>query len=166
MKNIILVRHAKTEALSDFNKSDFERELLPRGRKDSLIMAEQLKKRGIKPDLFITSAAKRAEQTANIFAEQLGYPLDKIRKEQFIYDGYTTDEMLRFLGQFDEQYNTIIIFGHNPDIAGLTVNLVDEDLYHFPTSCTTALHYSIKSWKDIEPRQGGLIAYMYPKQFK
>ncbi|WP_027471903.1 SixA phosphatase family protein [Saccharicrinis fermentans] len=166
MKNIILVRHAKTEALTDFDKSDFERELLPRGQKDSVLMAEQLKKKGIMPDLFITSSAKRAEQTAQIYAEQLGYPEDKIMKERFIYDGFTTAEMLRFLGQFDEQYNTIIIFGHNPDIAGFTVNLVDEDLYHFPTSCTTALHFSIKSWKDIEPHQGGLITYMYPKQFK
>ena len=166
MKKLILVRHAKTEQLYDYSKSDFDRKLLPRGHKDAAIIAKELEKKGHIPDLFVSSSAKRAMQTAEIFCEYLDYDTDNIREEQFIYDGYTTADMIKYLGRFDEKHDTIIVFGHNPDIAGFTVNMVEEDLYHFPTSCTTVIRFNVNSWKDIEPRNGDVAAYMYPKQFK
>ena len=44
MKKLILVRHAKTEALSDVG-SDFERKLKRRGWSDARLIAEVLKPR-------------------------------------------------------------------------------------------------------------------------
>ena len=166
MKKLILVRHAKTEQITDYSKSDFDRKLLPRGHKDSAIIANQLESKDHIPDLFISSSAKRALQTAEIFAEYLDYDVDDIQEEQFIYDGYTTSEMISYLGQFEENYDTIIVFGHNPDIASLTVNLVDEDLYHFPTTCATVVKFNVSNWKEIEVRSGELSTYIYPKMFK
>ncbi len=166
MKKLILVRHAKTEQIYDYSKSDFDRKLLPRGHKDAAIIAQELKEKQIFPDLFITSNAKRARQTANIFAESLNYSKDDIRKEQFIYDGYTTSNMLQYLSQFEDKYDTIIIFGHNPDIASFTVNLLTENLWHFPTSCTTVIHFNADNWKDIQAREGKMILYTYPKMHK
>ncbi|WP_066629496.1 SixA phosphatase family protein [Labilibacter marinus] len=166
MKKLILARHAKTEQLYDFDKSDFDRKLLPRGYKDSEIIAEQLKNKGIRPELFITSKAKRAQQTTKLFAEYLEYPEDKILKEQFIYDGYTTTQMLSYLASVGEDYDTIIVFGHNPDIASLTVNLITEELWHFPTSCTTVINFAADTWKEIEARSGKVELYIYPKMFK
>ncbi|MCW3805604.1 SixA phosphatase family protein [Plebeiibacterium marinum] len=166
MKKLILVRHAKTEQLYDYSKSDFDRKLLPRGHKDAATIANQLKNKEIIPDLFITSKAKRAKQTAEIYAETLGYNPSAIKKEQFIYDGYTTSEMIKYLSQFNSGSDTIIIFGHNPDIAGFTVNLISDDLWHFPTSCTTVINFNIDSWKDIEVRSGKVELYIYPKMFK
>ncbi len=166
MKKLILVRHAKTEQLYDYSKSDFERKLLPRGHKDAALIAGQLKAKNIIPDLFISSKAKRANQTAKIFAEHLGYNSDNIIKEQFLYDGYTTGEILYYLEKYDSDYDTIIIFGHNPDIASLTTRLVTSDLWHFPTSCTTAINFDIDSWKDLEVGTGKLELYLYPKLLK
>ncbi|SMO45965.1 phosphohistidine phosphatase [Saccharicrinis carchari] len=166
MKKLILVRHAKTEQLYDYSKSDFDRKLLPRGHKDSGIIAGQLKAKGYLPDLFISSRAKRAEQTAQLFAGLLDYPKDKIQYEQFIYDGYTTSQMLSFIGKYGEDYETIIIFGHNPDIAGLAVNLVEEDLWHFPTACATVIGFEVSSWKDVEARSGTMELHIYPSMFK
>lgn len=166
MKKLILVRHAKTEQLNDFSQSDFDRRLLPRGNKDATLIAEQLKAKDIFPDLFITSKAKRAKQTANIYADILKYKTGDILKEQFIYDGYTTSEMLNFINQLNNKLDSVIIFGHNPDIANFTVNLVNDDIWHFPTSCTTVINFDIKSWKDIKAREGKMELYIYPKMFK
>ena len=166
MKKLILVRHAKTEQIYDYSTSDFDRKLLPRGRKDSIIIADQLKIKGYTPDLFVTSKAKRARQTAKIYAEKLGYPENKILKEQFIYDGYTTSEILDYIAKTGNDSNTLIIFGHNPDIAGLTVNLVTEDLWHFPTSSTTVINFDVNSWNEIEARIGKVELHIYPKMFK
>ncbi len=166
MKKLILVRHAKTEQLYDYSKSDFERKLLPRGHKDAALIAKELDKKGYSPDLFITSSATRAMETASIFADILDYDPDDIIEEQFIYDGYTAAQMIDYLAKFEDKYDTIIIFGHNPDIASFTVNLMNEDLYHFPTSCTTVVRFSIDNWKDLEVRSGEPSLYIYPKMFK
>ncbi len=165
MKKIILVRHAKTEQIYDNSKSDFERKLLPRGHKDAIIIAEQLKSKGYFPDLFITSKAKRAKQTAKIFADHLNHQHNFIT-EQFIYSGYTTGEMINYLSKQDDNYKTIIVFGHNPDIANFTINLVNVDLWDFPTCCTIVINFDIDSWSALEARSGKTELYIYPKMFK
>ncbi len=166
MKKLILVRHAKTEQLFDYSKSDFERKLLPRGHKDAELIAEQLKVKDIHPDIYITSKAKRAKQTAKIFAEHLNFEADEITKEQFLYDGYTTGEILDYLAKFETDHDCIIIFGHNPDIASLTTRLVTDELWHFPTSCTTVINFDIENWKDLEVGTGKMELYLYPKMLK
>ncbi|TLX72854.1 phosphoglycerate mutase [Labilibacter sediminis] len=166
MKRLILVRHAKTEQIYDYSKSDFDRKLLPRGHKDSAIVANQLKQKGLSPDLFVTSKAKRALETAEIYANILDFPPEDIQKEQFIYDGYTTSQMIDFIGGFDNNKETAIIFGHNPNIASFIVNLIPEDLWHFPTSCTTVINFNVENWDEIEAREGKMELYIYPKMFK
>lgn len=166
MKKLILVRHAKTVQLQDYSKSDFDRELLPRGQKDSEIIAGHLKAKGYMPDLIISSTAKRAQQTALLFANNFAYPKEKIQNEQFIYDGYTTSQMLKFIGRCSDDINTIIIFGHNPDIAGFTIKLIDDDLWHFPTGCASVIAFDVDSWKDIEARAGKLELHVYPGMLK
>jgi phosphohistidine phosphatase len=166
MKTLFLIRHAKTEQQTDYSKTDFERKLLPRGHKDSALIAEQLKERRYFPDLFITSEAKRAKQTAEIFAEILNHPTESIIKKQFIYDGYTTSEMMDFLGNFDNQYDSIIVFGHNPDIASFAQNLIPNDLFHFPTCCIIGISFDVENWKDIQVRTGKVELYIYPKMLK
>lgn len=166
MKKLILVRHAKTEQLYDYSKSDFDRELLPRGHKDSELIARHLKAKGHLPDLMISSTAKRAQQTAILFADYFAYPKEKIQNEQFIYGGYTTSQMLRFIGGCSDAYDSIIIFGHNPDIAGFTIKLIEDDLWHFPTGCASVIAFSVDSWKDIEVRAGKLELHVYPAMLK
>lgn len=166
MKTVILVRHAKTEQLTDYSKSDFDRKLLPRGESDSFLVAEQLKNKGYLPDIFVTSSAKRAKQTSLIFAEKLNYSKADVIAEQFIYDGYTTSTMLSYFAKFDNLKDTVILFGHNPDIAGLTVNLTSEDLFHFPTGVLTVLNFNVNTWNEIEARMGKVALYLYPNMLK
>ncbi len=165
MKKLILVRHAKTEQIYDNSKTDFERKLLPRGHKDAIIIAEQLKLKAYAPDLFITSKAKRAKQTAKIFADHLDHKHNFIT-EQFIYSGYTTGEMINYLSKQDDSNETIIVFGHNPDIANFTLNLVNDELWHFPTCCAIVINFEINSWTELEARSGKTELYIYPKMFK
>ncbi len=166
MKTLILVRHAKTEQLIDYSQSDFDRKLLPRGKHDSELMAQQLVEKGIYPQLFISSAAKRAIQTAEIFAVVYSYEKKNIIKEKFIYNGYTTQTMLDYLGKLDRKLESVIVFGHNPDIASLTLNLITEDIFHFPTGVVTVIQFNVEHWNEIEVRSGYMHAYFYPKLYK
>lgn len=165
MKTLILVRHAKTETIHA-GINDFERRLKPRGHQDSKIITNQLMKKQVKPDLFVSSKAARAQQTAELFANELDYPIDSIRYEQFLYTGYTTGEFIDYLGKYEEDHDTIMVFGHNPDIAMLAINLTDDNFFHFPTAAAVAISFDVDSWSAISAREGKTKWFIFPKQFK
>ena len=68
MKLLYLVRHAKSSWRDD-NLSDAERPLNKRGERDAPFMADLLQRKGINPDLMVSSPALRALSTAKIFAK-------------------------------------------------------------------------------------------------
>nr|WP_321410708.1 histidine phosphatase family protein [uncultured Carboxylicivirga sp.] len=166
MKRLILVRHAKTEQL-DFGstKTDYQRELKSRGFDDSEIIAQKLNKMGVMPDWILSSSAKRAKQTAKHIAKHIHYNEEQIEFQRFIYDGYTTSEFLGFLEKYDN-YETVMVVGHNPEIAMLGINLSDGDYYHFPTCATTSITFDVESWADINAREGKPEWFIYPGMFK
>ena len=72
MKTLFLVRHAKSSK-DDPSLRDIERPLNDRGRRTASKMGEVLAKRGVKPDLILSSPATRALATAEIMVAKLGY---------------------------------------------------------------------------------------------
>ena len=70
MKNIILIRHAKSSWDSPLFK-DFDRPLNERGLHDAPIMAKRLLEHKISLDAILSSTALRAKTTANHFAKAL-----------------------------------------------------------------------------------------------
>lgn len=164
MKRLILVRHAKTESYS-FEKSDFERRLLPRGKEDAALIANHLINEELIPEVFISSPAKRALQTATIFAKEMNISTSNILEAPFLYDGYTTGELMTYLEKFDQE-ETIILFGHNPDITYSSIQLGQENFYHYPTSVAISIIFPIDSWKALSAGNGKTELYIYPKKLK
>ncbi len=163
MKRIILVRHSKAEHYN-FDVTDFERSLTKRGKRDAAIVAEQLKNSDVIPDYFICSKAKRARQTSSVFAEIMNFPEEKINRQQFLYNGYTTNDFLNFISTINNEHRTIIVFAHNPDIAALASSLSKEDFYHFPTTATAVLEFDTDKWDRINAREGKVHLFLYPNQ--
>jgi len=164
MKQLILVRHAKTEH-QNYDR-DFDRRLTSRGKKDAEIIAEELRKKNIVPDFFVCSPAARAKQTAHIFAGVLDFAGEKIEEQQFLYDGYTTTDFLNFISMLDDNYKTVIVVAHNPDIAMLASSISDESFWHFPTSATVVIDFDTDMWDRINPREGKVHLFLYPRIFK
>lgn len=75
MKHLYLIRHAKS-SWSNPLLDDFERPLNQRGKNDAPLMAKILLEKQIFPDFLLSSPAKRAKTTAEIFAEQLNFTSD------------------------------------------------------------------------------------------
>ena len=77
-KILLVVRHAKSSwDIGTLN--DFERPLNDRGKKDAPAMAQRLADRKILIDAFVSSPAKRAKKTAELFCETLNKKEDDIR---------------------------------------------------------------------------------------
>jgi len=96
MKRLYLLRHAKS-SWKDLTLSDFDRPLNKRGKRDAPLIAKKLKEKGIRPDIIISSPAKRARKTAKIFAKTLHVAL---KTEEKLYEAHTSDPNLE-IGFFE-----------------------------------------------------------------
>ena len=72
MKYLYLIRHAKS-SWSDPRLSDFDRPLNKRGKRDLPVMGQRMATYEPKPELIISSPAKRARRTARGIGTALGF---------------------------------------------------------------------------------------------
>jgi len=164
MKTLYLIRHAKSSW--DFpHLSDSERPLNKRGKRDAPDMGDRLAKKGLFPDLMLSSPANRALTTCRVIAGKLGYPEEAIETDKKIYHA-GVDELLKVIRQIDDTWNTVCLFGHNPGFTDFANELTHSDIYNIPTCGVFACSFSIDSWKDAGYGKGKRIFYDYPKSRK
>lgn len=147
MKNLFLLRHAKTEDISVTGK-DFDRKLKPSGIKDAKSVAKHLAEKKVRLDLIISSTAVRTTETAEIFAKELNYTGSKIQYEHVIYTGDHTD-LFFLITEVDDQYNNVMLVGHNPVITNLYNTLADKFISSFKTSTVACIRFNIKHWNQL-----------------
>lgn len=164
MKKVVIVRHGK--AVPYGYDDDFNRELTDRGRKDAVKISADLFSQGVRADLIIASPAARALETAQIFAGNLKYGIDKIREEEDIYDGLTTSEFVELIKSLPENIQTVFFFGHNPGFHYFAANLLRNFMGDMPTCSTVGIDFTIESWKELEARTGKLAFHLVPRMYK
>lgn len=163
MKRVVIVRHAK--AVPYGYENDFERDLTDRGENDADKLGKELKRKGIQPDVIISSPAKRALKTARIFAENLGFEINRIQEIQDIYEGLTTAEFLHLIHQLPESAKTAFFFGHNPGFHYFVSNLLKNFTGDMPTCSTVVIRFEVDSWQKMEARTGELDFQLVPRMF-
>jgi phosphohistidine phosphatase len=98
-----------------------ERPLTAEGVKKTRSAALGMKSMGAKPDLLITSPLVRAAQTAEIFAEVLGYAPAKIRATDSLMPAANPTEFIRELTKI--RAKEIACFGHAPHLDMLIAQM-------------------------------------------
>lgn len=155
MKKLFLIRHAKAEEGS-FSKKDIYRNITPKGEGDALNKSLILSKFTQKIDLIISSDANRAFQTAEIFAKTYNYSADLIIKEHFIYKDYDPIDLLHYINQISNDVETVMIFGHNPNIAYAAAAFCNQHIPSFTTSCVASITFDSNNWQDATLNSGTL----------
>lgn len=162
MKKLFVVRHAKSSW--DYPElSDFDRPLNKRGKNNAPEMGKRLALKGVLPELLISSPAKRAAATAKRIALEIGYNVNDIKKEPLFYHGSRKD-IVSVIRSVEDDVNTLMIFGHNPDLTSLVNRLSGSDIYNIPTCGVAEIDFDISSWKNIEEFSGSLSSFDYPKR--
>src|SRR6266550_8657989 len=115
---LYFLRHGEAQ-WPDWKKSDDERPLTKRGKKEMHEVAAFLRRLKVQPDLILTSSLPRAAQTAEIAAEHLEA---KCREEQRLAPGFGAAEVEQLINK--DSVESLMIVGHEPDftrtIAALT----------------------------------------------
>ena len=161
MKSIILVRHAT--AIDRANEiADFERTLIKKGKKESRKMAQRFKKYQLKPEVWITSAAPRAMETAYIFADILEFPRNKILMDEVLYDKNNAESYLELIKSLPTRKNSAIFFGHDPGISECASTLVKNLQLDFPKAGVEGITLLLDDWKRLQEGEGYLTLIEFP----
>jgi len=119
---LYLVRHGIAIDRTDpKSPPEAERPLTAKGVQKTRSAALGLGALKAKPEVFITSPYVRAAQTAEIFAETLGFALEKIRSSEALKPAADPAEIVKELSQLKAK--DVICFGHAPHMDRLIEHL-------------------------------------------
>ena len=162
MKQLLIIRHAKSD-WNDPGQDDFDRPLNNRGHRNAPEMAHRLIKKGIVPQQIVSSPAKRAQTTANYFAEAFDIKKSAIQKEPAIYEA-SANTLLKLINKLDNKYSLIALFGHNPGLTHLAESLTNEEIYNIPTCGIVLIEFPFDDWGNISNGTGETLFFDYPKK--
>lgn len=164
MKTLYLVRHAKS-SWDHPGLSDAERPLMTKGIERSQRIIGFLNERKVSPDLYVSSPAVRAFETAKLFAVGMGCPIEKIVIEQRIYDGYY-DRILDIIYATPNDKDSLMMFGHNPTITNLANLFLHPGIEDMPTSTVVAIGFKTPKWEEIPNAKSQQLFIVSPKMLK
>ena len=159
MKTLLLIRHAKAE--SPFSINDFDRALADRGKKDAADMAVRIRKKITTIDAFVSSPAKRAKKTGEIFAAAYKKKPDELILVTSLYQA-TTEIFASVVSDLDDRFDTVALFSHNPGITYFAGTLSAVKIDHMPTSAVFAVRMENDHWKNFAKAKKGFILFEWP----
>ncbi|MCU0332223.1 MAG: histidine phosphatase family protein [Ignavibacteriaceae bacterium] len=162
MKTLYLARHAKSY-WKDQSIPDFDRPLNSRGKRDAPFMGEVLNDKKIKPDLIVSSPAKRTKKTAIEIASKLGYTEKKIQFNEDLYEA-SSNTIIKLIKKIEEKYDRVMIFGHNPGLTMLNNHISNHYIDNIPTCGIVALQFD-KKWSEIDKNSCKFLFFEYPKLY-
>ena len=159
MARITLFRHAKAESPT-MQKSDFDRVLANRGRRNADRMGRFIVKNGLLPDMLIVSPAARTRETFEVAS--VHWPDIPVVYRDSIYEASATNIMAA-IESIAGDAERVMVIGHNPGLAVLLGNLVEtpppgSDIFYFPTSCVADIGFDAATIADIAPASGRLMS--------
>src|SRR6476661_3271874 len=110
MKTLLLLRHAKSSR-DDAALNDFDRPLNDRGKDDAKLVGRWLARQQIVLDGVISSPAKRARRTAEIFLKAADVSLAASFDARIYEAGL--EQLLAIVSAIDPSLNTVLLIGHN-----------------------------------------------------
>ncbi|MGD9092775.1 MAG: histidine phosphatase family protein [Anaerolineales bacterium] len=161
MKTLLILRHAKS-SWKDVTLADHERPLNKRGSRDAPRMGELLRYEQIIPDLIITSTAKRALMTVEALVETSGYDGEVHLTNDFYHA--STEAFLAILSQVPDEYQCVMVVGHNPGLEVL-IDVLTGEYLRMPTAALAQVSLPIQNWAEIyDEVMGVLVDYWRPKE--
>lgn len=160
MKQLLILRHGKAEP--SHPEGDYFRHLTEEGRQDVDRVAELAQLQGLRPDVFLASAAARTTETARHFAARYGLA-DRVDTVPTLYNA-TPGQLLSAIYTVDDVHSTLVVVGHNPGVSELVALLAppQQVVAELPTSGLAVLHWKTGHWAGIRPRSADGVEVILP----
>jgi phosphohistidine phosphatase len=162
MKKLIILRHGKS-SWDDPLLKDFERPLNIKGKKRTIVIADYLKDKNIKPELIITSPAKRTKDTASIIVNNLNIDKSKLTENADLYF-VDVEKYFETIFSTSNKINNLMLIGHNPMITDFCNYFLEEKINNLPTSGLCIIDFSTDKWEEISKSKYKLQHLIFPKK--
>jgi phosphohistidine phosphatase len=161
MKNLILIRHAKSSWEAPLK--DFDRPLMKKGILDAHDVSANISSFLPKTYIIWSSTAARASETALIFAQNISYPIESIVYKDDLYT-FDDKQLEKVIKSCDNSFESVILFGHNEAITNFVNKFGDVFIENVPTSGFVSLQFDSESWNTIH--KGKTHKTIFPKDLK
>lgn len=160
MKTLYIMRHAKS-SWDDAGISDLERPLNERGKRTAPFMGGLMRRRGLLPDVILSSPAKRARKTAVLVKQGGSLDADIVFDEQ-IYEA-SPNNLRQAVAAIGGEFSSAMLVGHNPGIEGF-IRYLTGSLEPMPTGALAVIELGVDSWSDVSDNCGELKTVIRPKE--
>jgi phosphohistidine phosphatase len=161
MKTLLILRHAKS-SWKDTALADHDRPLNKRGKSDAPRIGALMRQLGLIPELILSSTAKRAYITAEAAADESGFEGEMVLSPELY--SFDPEPYLESLAEVADEYEVVMIVGHNPAVEELAEILTGE-YQRFPTATLAEIELPIDHWAEIEEvENGSLLNVWRPKE--
>jgi phosphohistidine phosphatase len=175
MKYLTIMRHAKS-SWAEPGVADHDRPLNERGRRAAPAVANFLHRTYFggngspallpRPDRLVSSTALRALTTAQITREIFLLPVDQLLLESRLYLA-EAGSILDILRGFDESWQHVMIFGHNPGMHDFAEKILARaNIPKMPTATAVIMAFPHEFWGLADWHEAQLIGYITPKSLE
>jgi phosphohistidine phosphatase len=117
------------------------------------------------PSTFViwSSIAKRAQETAMIFAQNILYPIESIvfREELYTFDENKLEKVIK---SSSNDFENVILFGHNEAITNFVNKFGNIFIDNVPTAGFVWIQFETDNWDSI--KNGKTKKTIFPKNLK
>jgi phosphohistidine phosphatase len=113
--------------------------------------------------IFYSSNARRAFETACIFASNFSVPLDQIIINEELYT-FDENQLEKVIKSLNNDLENVILFGHNAAITNFVNKFGDIFIENVPTSGFIWIKFESQDWKLI--KKGNIHKVLFPRDFK
>ena len=148
---LCFLRHGEAD-WPEWKKSDDERPLTKRGKREMRDVAKFLDRLKVRPNLIVTSPLPRAAQTAEIAAD---YLKAKLRKDELLAPGFGASKLRTILKR--HRARVLMLVGHEPDFTQVISEL---------TGASLKLSKAGVALVDLDPEsEEGKLLWLFPPKF-
>jgi phosphohistidine phosphatase len=166
MLRLLLLRHAKASP-GESGRADFDRHLIPRGRRAATAIGEYMAEERLMPEAILCSSSRRTRDTLAALLPFIRGDAD-IRLTDRLYES-TSDDYLTEIRKRGGTAAVLLVIGHNPAIEETAAELLARTgsggapAVRFPTAGLGVIDFDIARWGDIRPATGRLVRFVEPK---
>ncbi len=163
MRKIIFARHAKSSWGQPVTR-DFDRVLNDQGRNDVLEMAKFIQQTSHDIQKIISSDAKRAIITAEVYKKYLTPEID-IQYKHVLYLA-SHQEIESVVEHCSNDFSSLMIVGHNPGMSEIVGYYINQNFQDMPACGVAIVEFDVDNWNKIMQKSGKLLAFEYPKKHR
>jgi phosphohistidine phosphatase len=160
MRTLLVLRHAKSDW--DSGVDDVERPLAKRGRKASVRIGRFLALAGPRPNIIVTSVARRARETVERAAVAGGWDDIPMQVTDALYEA-SPEGVLEVIRAFPDSASTAMIVGHEPTLSALVGRLSGGGQVVMVTGALATVELDATSWDEVDFGMASITRLIPPR---